>query len=237
MKAIARGCAFLLMLVSLAACQYGTATPEAGGGQASLPQAGEGAADGLGVGGSSAVKGTAAPRIHALRIPFAWQNPGLTAGARRDLGLVAQQLQSHEDMRVELLASIHGRSYPQSRAEAESLRFALMVRQHLFERGVPVARVGIRALGHGASGDQNASKAQAGRVDVMLQAGSAAALAPVHFAWWYGAGKTFLSDPDVYPNMGRAVAEQIKSRALDGLPYKSDRNMRPAPGPSTALRG
>jgi len=228
-KAIARTCASILILFGLAACQNSAPPPDANEETVSLRQ---GAADNL----ASAQESPGA-RIHALRIFFDWQRPDISAGMRRDLGMVAQQLEIHDDMRVELLASVHGQSYPQSRAEAESLRYALMVRQYLFEQGVPAARVQIRALGHSISGDQVAGKAQTGRVDVMLQARATADLAPVRFAWWQEAESNFLSDPGVYPNLGPVSFEHFKARALGHLPYKSDRSVRPSPGPSTALRG
>jgi len=104
------------------------------------------------------------PDGNLLSIPFAEAKTDLPPKALPTLDKLAIRMNTHENIRIQLMGFANGKNGSGSRARRSSLFRALSIRNYLMKQGVRTTRMDVRALG------QNSIKGvPPDRVDIVVQ--------------------------------------------------------------------
>ena len=88
---------------------------------------------------------------NSVNVVFTPGGSQLSSSARKDLDLIATELNSKKDVRMQLMAYAGENKMAASKARRLSLSRALAVRSYLIEKGVRGTRIDVRALGNKVS--------------------------------------------------------------------------------------
>ena len=88
---------------------------------------------------------------NSVNVVFTPGGSQLSSSARKALDLIATELNSKKDVRMQLMAYAGENKMAASKARRLSLSRALAVRSYLIEKGVRGTRIDVRALGNKVS--------------------------------------------------------------------------------------